>query len=104
MTGASPNFSAIFLAPPAVGCAAAATTAGTSGMPASFFRTGARSAVACAREKKLVVTQYTKTPCGNDAVRGIITAASARMPHFIPGAAFGSEPFGGLVSTDARNV
>jgi hypothetical protein len=26
------------------------------------------------------------------------------MPHFIPGAAFGSEPFGGLVSTDARNV
>jgi len=48
MAGASPNFSAIFLAPPAVGCAAAATTAGTSGMPASFFRTGARSAVACA--------------------------------------------------------
>ena len=31
-----------------------------------------------------------------------ITAASARMPHFIPG--WGSVPLGGFVSTDARNV
>ena len=102
MTGASPNFSAIFRALPAVGAAAAACTTGTSGMPANFFSAGARSAVAWKREKTLVVTQYTKTPCGKDAVSGIITAANARMPHFIP--TWGSVPLGGFVSTDKRNV
>ena len=65
VAGAAPNFCSIARLLPNVDAAAAFTfVLPTSGMPAIDLSAGILSACACAKEKTLVVTQYTNTPCG----------------------------------------